>query len=42
MKIAIANAKRLDKSYSNLPPTKCYPATKVYEIFDFLKDYIKV
>lgn len=42
MKMAIANAKRLDESYSNLPPTKCYPATKVYEIFDFLKDYIKV
>ena len=42
MKVAIANAKRLDKSYSNLPPTKRYPATKVYEIFDFLKDYIKV
>ena len=42
MKIAIANAKRLGESYSNLPPTKCYPATKVYEIFDFLKDYIKV
>lgn len=36
MKVAIANAKRLDESYSKLP------ATKMYEIFDFLKDYIKV
>ena len=31
MKVAIANAKRLDESYSKLP------ATKMYEIFDFLK-----
>ncbi len=39
--VAISNAERLESKYNGLPPSKCYPATKVYEIFKFLMDYIK-
>jgi hypothetical protein len=41
LRVAISNAERLDIKYNGLPPSKCYPATKVYEIFKFLMDYIK-
>lgn len=38
--IAIDRAKKLYKSYENLPPSKCCPATRVYELVEVLKQYL--
>jgi len=40
LKIAINNAKLLEKNHNNTTPSKNTPGTKVYEIFDMLSDYL--
>ena len=37
---AISNAKWLDSRYSNLPPSKMNPCTKVYKLVELLEKYI--
>ena len=41
MDIAIANAKRLDKQNVGLKPSESAPGTKVYELVEMLKPYLK-
>ena len=40
-KEAIKNAKRMMKEHGNSKPSECRPGTRIYEIFDYLKAYIK-
>lgn len=40
-KEAIKNAKRMMKEHGNAKPSECRPGTRIYEIFDYLKAYIK-
>lgn len=40
LNIAVKNAKSLLNSYNNFPPSKCNPATNIFEIFELLKPYI--
>ena len=41
MDIAIANAKRLDKQNEGRKPSESAPGTKVYELVEMLKPYLK-
>lgn len=40
MDIAIANAKKLEKSNEGKPPSKAVPGTKMYELVEKLKPYL--
>lgn len=37
---AIKNAKKIARRYTDANPSECNPCTKVYEIFDMLKNYL--
>lgn len=37
---AIENAKKIARRYADANPSECDPCTKVYEIFDMLKNYL--
>lgn len=37
---AIENAKKITRRYADAKPSDCDPCTKVYEIFDLLKNYL--
>lgn len=37
---AIKNAKKIARRYADANPSECDPCTKVYEIFDLLKNYL--
>lgn len=41
LQTAINNAKKIRDRFTNVPPSKCNPATTVYEIFEYLKFYLQ-